>query len=238
MQMARWFGYRPDYEDVCRVYLPQIALDHYEEINEAIEELRTEVRRMQDLGMTPEHFGLKVRESPTAIRITAANKMRSATQMTVAQDYSERHLEGYILANDQRVNLANLEEVKRFLAGLGEPSSAFTTDQAVVWRGVPGLTGDVAAEEVSPSRRPMPTWARSAAAPASSWTTSPTAFRTRWRSGMSPFPIRPAASRRDTSSPDTAFRSGSGESGDVVEGGFRVTGGRNRVAIRMTLRSV
>ena len=103
---------------ICRVYLPQIALDHYEEINEAIEELRTEVRRMQDVGMTPEHFGLKVRESPTAIKITAANKMRSATQMTVAQDYSERHLEGYILPNDQRQNLANLEEVKRFMDDL------------------------------------------------------------------------------------------------------------------------
>jgi hypothetical protein len=138
MQMARWFGYRPDFEDLCRVYLPQIALDHYEEIHEAIEELRTEVRRMQDLGMTPEHFGLKVRESPTAIKITAANKMRSATQMTVAQDYSERHLEGYILPNDALANAANLEEVKRFVAGLGEPSEAFTTDQALVWRGVPG----------------------------------------------------------------------------------------------------
>lgn len=139
MQMARWFGYRPDFEDLCRVYLPKIALDHYKEIHEAIEELRTEVRRMQDLGMTPEHFGLKVRESPTAIAITAANKMRTATQMVVAADYSERHLEGYILPNDRDLNRANLDEAKRFLAGLGEPSPAFSTDKALVWKGVQGL---------------------------------------------------------------------------------------------------
>ena len=47
MQMARWFGYRPEYEDICRVYLPESSLDHYIYIHEAIEELRTEVRRMQ-----------------------------------------------------------------------------------------------------------------------------------------------------------------------------------------------
>jgi hypothetical protein len=139
MQMARWFGYRPDFEDLCRVYLPQIALDHYTEINEAIEELRTEVRRMQDQGRTPEDFGLKVRESPTAIAITAANKMRTATQMIVAADYSERHLEGYILPNDRETNLANLEEAKRFLASLGRPSLASSSDQALVWKGVSGI---------------------------------------------------------------------------------------------------
>ncbi|MGR9461158.1 Z1 domain-containing protein (plasmid) [Rhizobium leguminosarum] len=138
MQMARWFGYRPDYADLCRVYLPQVSLDHYEEINEAIEELRDEVGRMQALGLTPEHFGLKVRQSPTAIRITAANKMRSASQMTVAQDYSVRHLEGYILPNDPRINAANLEEVKRFVREAGEPSAALTSDSSVVWRGVKG----------------------------------------------------------------------------------------------------
>ncbi len=139
MQMARWFGYRPDFEDLCRVYLPRIALDHYREIHGAIEELRGEVRRMQDLEMTPEHFGLKVRESPTAIKITAANKMRTATQMVVAADYSERHLEGYILPNDQHRNLANLKEVKRFLGSLGEPSAHLSTDQALVWSSVSGM---------------------------------------------------------------------------------------------------
>ena len=230
MQMARWFGYRPDYDDLCRVYLPRIALDHYAEINEAIEELRTEVRRMQDLGMTPEHFGLKVRESPTAIKITAANKMRSASQMIVAQDYSERHLEGYILPNDQRVNLANLEEAKRFLASLGEPSQAFTTDQALVWHGVPGrqvmlllkgftfpsshadlgpITGGTSLfMDYFSDRLPDEMWKWDVALP-------------------HPKGGDPAA---DVFVPNYSFALRKRESGDIVEGGFRVTGGRNRVA--------
>ena len=54
MQMARWFGYRPDYEDICRLYLPGQSRDHYEDITEAIEELRSEVRRM---GAAESHAG-------------------------------------------------------------------------------------------------------------------------------------------------------------------------------------
>jgi hypothetical protein len=230
MQMARWFGYRPDYEDLCRVYLPQIALDHYEEINEAIEELRTEVRRMQDLGMTPEHFGLKVRESPTAIRITAANKMRSATQLTVAQDYSERHLEGYILANDQGVNSANLEEAKRFLAGLGAPSTAFTTDQAIVWRGVPGL------RVMSLLRGFTFPSAHADLGPISGGTSLFMDYCSdRLQDEMADWDVAvPHPAGGDPSDeivvPGHSFALRKRESGDVVDGGFRVTGGRNRVA--------
>ena len=122
MQMARWFGYRPGYEDLCRLYLPEQSRDHYEYITEAIEELRHEVARMERLGLTPAKFGLKVRQSPAAIRITAANKMRSASGLELAQDYSGSFVEGYILKHDPRVNEQNLERVDAFLAGLGAPN--------------------------------------------------------------------------------------------------------------------
>ena len=135
MQMARWFGYRPGYEDLCRVYLPQISLDHYEEINEAIEELRHEVKRMQLNGLTPQDFGLRVRQSPTAIRITAANKMRTAKKVTIAQSYAGRHVEGHSLLNDQDVNAANLDAVQDFLSALGIKD---TRDGHVFYSGVDG----------------------------------------------------------------------------------------------------
>ena len=35
MQMARWFGYRPEYEDICRLYLPESSLSHYEYVEES-----------------------------------------------------------------------------------------------------------------------------------------------------------------------------------------------------------
>ena len=121
MQMARWFGYRPGYEDICRLYLPQMSLNHYEYVDEATEELRKEVKRMKAANRTPADFGLKVRQSPLAIRVTAANKMRTAEKLTVAQDYSARHVEGHALPNDATKGAENFAAVTEFLERLGEP---------------------------------------------------------------------------------------------------------------------
>jgi len=134
MQMARWFGYRPGYEDICRLYLPQISLDHYEEVDEATEELRLEVKRMERLRLTPADFGLKVRQSQLAIRITAANKMRTATALTIAQDYGARHVEGHALVNSAEVNERNKAAVTVLLAAIGEHEEV---PGALLWRDVP-----------------------------------------------------------------------------------------------------
>ena len=40
MQMGRWFGYRPGYEDLCRVWMPETAEGWYAHISDAIEELQ------------------------------------------------------------------------------------------------------------------------------------------------------------------------------------------------------
>lgn len=138
MQMARWFGYRPGYEDVCKLYIPDSSLDHYEFITEAIEELRAEIKRMELAHMTPNDFGLRVRHNPAAIRITAANKMRTATQMTIAQDYSGRHVEGYVLYNDDRINSKNRGLTQSFLRKCGEHKPIESTH--VIWRGVDAET--------------------------------------------------------------------------------------------------
>ena len=64
LQMGRWFGYRPGYTDLCRVWMSEEALSWYSHITEATEELRAEVRLMHDLGLTPQQFGLRVRAHP------------------------------------------------------------------------------------------------------------------------------------------------------------------------------
>ncbi len=82
LQMGRWFGYRPGYQDLCRVWLPQEAIDWYGHISEATEELRAEVKRMFDLNRSPKDFGLAVRAHPDSLLVTARNKMRAASEIT------------------------------------------------------------------------------------------------------------------------------------------------------------
>ena len=137
MQMARWFGYRPGYGDICRLYLPESSLEHYEYIEEAIEELRDEVKRMESIRQTPKEFGLKVRQSPSALRITAANKMQTATSIRLAQDYSGRHIEGHVLFNDDEVNKRNIHETEKFIQALGVPIKS-RNEVSYYWSGVDG----------------------------------------------------------------------------------------------------
>lgn len=75
MQMGRWFGYRPEYEDLCRIWMPKEAASWYAHIGEATEELQLELKRMQQSNATPEQFGLAVRSHPSALMVTARNKM-------------------------------------------------------------------------------------------------------------------------------------------------------------------
>jgi len=75
MQMGRWFGYRPHYEDLCRIWMPQEAASWYAHIGEASEELQLELKHMQQSNATPEQFGLAVRSHPSALMVTARNKM-------------------------------------------------------------------------------------------------------------------------------------------------------------------
>ncbi len=121
MQMARWFGYRAGYEDLCRIFLPEEAAEHYRQISIAVEELRAEVNFMQESGQTPYDFGLKVRQSPTGIRITAANKMRSASELRLAADYSGRYVQGHAIFNNQNLNLKHRSFVASFLKQCGKP---------------------------------------------------------------------------------------------------------------------
>lgn len=137
MQMARWFGYRTSFEDLCRLYLPEVSRQYYKYVHEAIDELRLEVHRMQLLNMTPELFGLRVRESELAIKITAANKMRSASQITLAQNYSGRHIEGHALKNDESINNTNTALVTDFIKKLAAPDPK-KDDPALTWYSVDG----------------------------------------------------------------------------------------------------
>lgn len=83
MQMGRWFGYRADYEDLCRVWMPEEAASWYAHIAEATEELQLELKRMEQANATPLQFGLAVRSHPSALMVTARNKMGSGEKQVL-----------------------------------------------------------------------------------------------------------------------------------------------------------
>ncbi|MCY3769774.1 MAG: Z1 domain-containing protein [Gammaproteobacteria bacterium] len=127
MQMGRWFGYRPGYEDLCQVYLSQDSIDWYGHIAEASEELRQQIKRMRRDNLSPRQFGLYVRAHPDCLMITAANKMRSGGKIKVRQNFSGKLLESYFLPTDDDINLRNEMLISDYLRkGFGGKTAAET----------------------------------------------------------------------------------------------------------------
>lgn len=107
MQMGRWFGYRPGFEDICRVHLPQGSINWYSHIARASEELRQQIRRMRKIGLSPKDFGLYVQSHPDSLLITAANKMRSGERIALNQNFTGKLVESTLLPIDPKANLEN-----------------------------------------------------------------------------------------------------------------------------------
>lgn len=114
LQMGRWFGYRPGYEDLCRVWLPQASIDWYGHISEATDELRAELKRMFRLGMKPKDFGLAVRAHPDSLLVTARNKMRTSTEISRFISVSQQYFESVELPGSAADLKRNYERVADF----------------------------------------------------------------------------------------------------------------------------
>ena len=114
MQMGRWFGYRPNYEDLCRVWMPEEAQGWYEHVTESAEALRDEIRSMEAVGATPEEFGLKVRSHPDTLIVTARNKMGTGERVVVNIGLANRLVETHMLLGDARSLDLNRAVAARF----------------------------------------------------------------------------------------------------------------------------
>lgn len=142
LQMARWFGYRPGYEDLCRVWMPPEGIGWYVHIAEATEELRAEVRRMERLGRTPADFGLKVRNHPDALIVTARNKMRSAQRVVHSVSYENQLFETHKVDGSKDALRDNLDLFKSFVGRISawrvaEPTAAWFKDSDYFFSCVP-----------------------------------------------------------------------------------------------------
>lgn len=100
LQMGRWFGYRNNYDDLFKIWIGEDAVGWYAYITDAFNELKKEIRNMAEQHLTPEDFGLKVRQDPGALIVTARNKMRSGTAVSVPITLSNRMVETARLLND------------------------------------------------------------------------------------------------------------------------------------------
>jgi Z1 domain len=120
MQMGRWFGYRPGYIDLCRLYTTDDLVEWFEHIADASEELREEFDFMAASGATPREYGLKVQSHPI-LMVTSQLKMRTARDLDLS--FSGQLLETVTFHREAGILRGNLDAAERFLSTLGRPES-------------------------------------------------------------------------------------------------------------------
>jgi hypothetical protein len=138
MQMGRWFGYRPGYLDLCRLYTTSELEDWYRDITIANEELLEEFDAMSAAGGTPKDYGLRVRKHPAGLLITARAKMRHGKEVELDFAGSVVPTNAFSLnPGDHRANLRLLEGFVEDQRNAGRLQDG-ADQRGHVFRSVPG----------------------------------------------------------------------------------------------------
>lgn len=117
MQMGRWFGYRPGYLDLCRLYTTTDLFNKFETISYSVANLLSQFDDMNTLKSNPEHFGLKVATDPE-ILISARNKVRTGADYQ--SDFSAKLTQTRLLDADPDIIQSNYETVDNLLSSLDQ----------------------------------------------------------------------------------------------------------------------
>ena len=94
LQMGRWFGYRKGYEDLLRLYTTKNIADNFEFIMGVEDDLRNEVNRYIEEGLTPLDFSPKVRAH---MRMFPSSKMGNAS---LTKSYSQQAIQTIYFTRD------------------------------------------------------------------------------------------------------------------------------------------
>jgi hypothetical protein len=132
LQMGRWFGYRPGYLDLCRLFITADLERWYTQITAASDELYRLFDHMVAAGGTPQDFGLRIRSSPDGLTVTAPAKMKRAT--TLKLSYSGTISETVSLFRDERRLAANQGAADALVASLGSSSDRRGEEGSIIWR--------------------------------------------------------------------------------------------------------
>ena len=112
MQMGRWFGYRENYDELCRVWITMTSAEWYQEISEATELLKNDVRDMRAQKKKPTEFGIRVRNDSIELGITSKNKMRATFSKVDRLTYYGEVFEAPYLIKDLDLNSMHYNAVK------------------------------------------------------------------------------------------------------------------------------
>lgn len=116
LQMGRWFGYRPNYADLPRIWMTAELEGYFYDLATVEQEMRIDVKRYELENLTPLDFGVRIRTHPQ-LSITSKLKMQAAVPCDVS--YSGRRLQTILFNHKDKQWLTdNLVAARALLSNL------------------------------------------------------------------------------------------------------------------------
>jgi hypothetical protein len=119
MQMGRWFGYRPGYVDLCRLYTTNEIFEWFNHITMATEEMRNDFDEMTATHQRPTNFTLKVMNHQGLLTITSLNKLYFSQDIEIS--FSGENPQTYCLLKTKAAIENNLNALKILISSIGFP---------------------------------------------------------------------------------------------------------------------
>jgi hypothetical protein len=133
LQMGRWFGFRPGYQDLPRIWMTDQLRLAFRHLATVEAEMRQDIENYQRLGLTPLDVAVRVKTHPS-LRITA--KMGAAQPHYIS--YAGRRLQTHFFdLSDQDLQKNNWDAADQLLASALEYGTADETQGSVLVRDVP-----------------------------------------------------------------------------------------------------
>lgn len=133
MQMGRWFGYRKDYLDLCRIYSTNEIFNNFGLIATAEKDLREQFDTMMMSGKTPRDFGLYVLQSPGNLVVTNRGKSRHSIDLNISFGGSGPEITQFIPS--QRAH--NWNVLEKFIDQMDKQGTRHSIDPNLHWQRVP-----------------------------------------------------------------------------------------------------
>lgn len=116
LQMGRWFGYRPGYADLPRIWMTSELEGDFFDLATIEAEIRQDIESYELMGITPRQFGVRIRTHPD-LSITAAAKMQHVVDAQVS--YDADHIQTVLFEHrDEKWLNRNIRAADNFIARL------------------------------------------------------------------------------------------------------------------------
>ncbi len=163
-QMCRWYGYRPGYKELCRLWITEESKEHYHTVANAIRQLYEDLKLMKVSDGTPNDFGLRVRASDLSLLITARNKMRTAEKVTMTYNLWGNSFKKIRASSDKEKNIKNHDVIGKVIARLREKNTGVAYDnnekpyviKDVDYENIIEIVGNTDYPLISPRHNPDP----------------------------------------------------------------------------------